>query len=230
MIQKIKKDNLSTKLIDAIIGLIEDGTWKPGDKLPNEIELAASFGVSRNVMREAMKILDNFGVLDANAGIGTFVAPFADSSIHRMHFFNNLRSNISVEQTMETRLIIEPELVYYACLRITPEELKILSNCVWHANPSKDDFSFHLMMAKFSRNSILFNLLNTLLDQLRTTGYFDFGTYAKDENSTSRMDHENIFAAIEQKDPQRAKAIMYDHLATRISVIRSSYDPSGLLL
>lgn len=58
MIPKIKKVNLSTQLVDTMTTLIEDGSWKLGDKLPNEVELAASFEVSRNVMRESM---ENFG-------------------------------------------------------------------------------------------------------------------------------------------------------------------------
>ena len=73
MIPKIKKVNLSTQLVDTMTTLIEDGSWKLGDKLPNEVELAASFEVSRNVMRESMKILENFGILESKTGIGTFI-------------------------------------------------------------------------------------------------------------------------------------------------------------
>mgnify|MGYP000862670277 CR=1 FL=1 len=59
MLPKVKKINLSTQLIDTITALIESGEWELGMKLPNEIDLAASFNVSRNIMRESMKILEN---------------------------------------------------------------------------------------------------------------------------------------------------------------------------
>lgn len=229
MIHKIKKVNLSARLIDAMTELIENGTWKQGDKLPNEIELAASFGVSRNIMREAMKILSNFGVLDASAGVGTFVSPTAISSIHRMRFFNGLRSNISVEQIMETRLIIEPELAYYACLRITPAALRVLQNHVQDSPSSQDEFSFHSKLAASSGNPILTNLLNTMLDQLRDTGYAQFHTYAEEENNISHNDHKAILAAMEKRDPPLARRIMHDHLSVRINIISSSYAPGCIL-
>ena len=82
---------MSVQLLDAITELVENGSWKPGDKLPNEIELAASFNVSRNIMREAMKILNNFGVLESKAGIGTFVTEGAQANIHSMRFFEKLK-------------------------------------------------------------------------------------------------------------------------------------------
>ena len=55
MLPKVKKINLSSQLIDTMTTLIEENNWSPGSKLPNEVELAASLGVSRNIMREAMK-------------------------------------------------------------------------------------------------------------------------------------------------------------------------------
>ena len=229
MIHKIKKVNLSARLIDAMTELIENGTWRQGDKLPNEIELSASFGVSRNIMREAMKILSNFGVLDASAGVGTFVSPTAISSIHRMRFFNGLRSNTSVEQIMETRLIIEPELAYYACLRITPAALRALQKNVKDFPSGRDEFSFHSKLAACSGNPILSNLLNTMLDQLRDTGYSQFQNFAETENRISYNDHKAILAAIEQRDPLLARRIMYDHLSVRINIISSPCDPSRRL-
>ena len=57
----VKKENLYEVIADRIEGMILDNRLHPGDKLPSEPELAESFGVSRNVMREAMKALKEAG-------------------------------------------------------------------------------------------------------------------------------------------------------------------------
>jgi DNA-binding FadR family transcriptional regulator len=229
----MKKVSLNVQLVDTITSIIESGTWKPGDKLPNEIELASSFDVSRNIMREAMKILVNFGILDSKAGIGTFVSDNAIGSIHNMRFFNGLKGNNSVEKILETRLIIEPELAYYACLRCTDADIEELTDNLNEADKRHikedffhtDDFDFHVRVAELSGNEILANLLSTLLDQLKHENYIQFNQYVSREvKENSINDHQRILKAIQNHDPLLARKIMHDHLFARIKVINSSYD------
>lgn len=234
MLPKVKKINLSTQLIDTITALIESGEWELGMKLPNEIDLAASFNVSRNIMRESMKILENFGILESKAGIGTFVSETALSSIHNMRFFDNLKNNSSIENILETRLIIEPELAYYATLRSTEEDLTLLKE-IFERNEEihkenqftkKDDFNFHMFIAKCSQNVILENLLFSMLDhQLRASDYKDFDLHAQTEEvKDSYSHHREIAMAIINRDPLLASELMYKHLFSRINAINSSYN------
>ena len=111
-VRKVQRINLCDQLILAIIEQIQKGNWAQGSKLPGEIELANSFSVSRNIMREALKILENFGVLDARNGIGTFVSEQAIENIENMQFFNMLKENHSVEAILEFRLMVEPSGAY----------------------------------------------------------------------------------------------------------------------
>lgn len=232
MIPKIKKINLSTQLMDTMISLIENGSWKIGEKLPNEIELASSFNVSRNIMRESMKILENFGILDAKTGIGTYVSENAISNMCNMRFFESLKNNSSIEKLLETRLIIEPELVYYATLRATDDEItslrqgleedtkKHLTHNFFHT----DDFHFHRQIAKYSRNEILENLITTILEQLSADEYSNFNKFV--DNSikiNSFNDHMEVFNAIQKRDPLLARDIMYHHLFSRMKVINPDY-------
>ncbi|WP_352400818.1 FadR/GntR family transcriptional regulator [Anaerotignum sp.] len=232
MIPKIKKINLGTQLMDTMISLIENGTWKAGEKLPNEIELANSFSVSRNIMRESMKILENFGILDSKTGIGTYISDNAISNICNMRFFESLKNNTSIEKLLETRLIIEPELAYYATLRATDEEIETLK-IVLEEDTKKhlitnffhtDDFHFHLHVAKYARNDILENLLTTILEQLSADAYGNFNKFV--DNSVkidSFNDHMAVFGAIQKRDPLLAKEIMYHHLFARMKVINPDY-------
>lgn len=233
MLSKIKKTSLSSQLLDAITELIENGSWKPGEKLPNEIDLAASFSVSRNIMREAMKTLVSFGMLESKAGSGTFVSKDAMNNIHNMRFFNELKNNSSIEKIMETRLIIEPELAYYACIRCTESDVLKLGSDLETANQKHeamnffhtDDFDFHIQLARLSQNEILSNLLETLLNQLKNENYVQFNQYVSQEvKQKSINDHQRIFEALEKRDPLLTRSIMHDHLFSRINVINSSYN------
>ena len=168
-----------------MMDLIQKGTWPKGEKLPGEIELAASFGVSRNIMREALKILENFGVLDAKNGVGTFVSQRAPEAIESMHFFFSLKDNRSVEQILELRLMVEPDAAYLAALRIREEDLAALKemsehiSCKFAQSPDyQDDFDFHIMIAHYSGNILCENLIRSLLNQLRNSLYAEFNQYA----------------------------------------------------
>lgn len=233
MLPKIKKVNLSTQLVETMTGLIESGHWEPGMKLPNELELSSSFNVSRNIMREGMKILENFGILESKAGIGTFIAESAMSSIHNMRFFDDLKNNSSVETILETRLIIEPQLSYYAALRGTDEDLSVLRDIFADGNEypnqdqlsRKEDFDFHMCIAKASGNNILESLLLTMLDQLKSSKYVEFDQHARSEIvKDSYGDHRDIAVAILEHQPERARDLMQKHLSSRIYTINTSYN------
>jgi len=227
MLPNNKKNNLSTQLVDTMTELIESGKWTPGMKLPNELELAASFNVSRNIMREAMKILENFGILGSRAGIGTHISETALSSIHNMQFFNDLKNNSSIENILETRLIIEPELAYYASLRGSDEELSRLRTII-ESNRDHikgEDFDFHMCIARASGNSVLESLLMTMLDQLRSSKYVEFDQHAEKEVvKHSYSDHQHIAEAILSRDANEARKLMRHHLTARIDTINSYYN------
>lgn len=232
MLPKIEKNNLCSQLKDIMISLIEEGTWAPGEKLPNEIELAKSFQVSRNIMRESMKILENFGILESRAGIGTRVSESAVRNVSNMRFLERLRDNTSVEKLLETRLIIEPELAYYATLRATDVEIQSLRRILEEDTEKHvitnffhtDDFRFHVGVANCARNDLLEALLGSILEQLSANAYADFNKFVDDSvKIPSFNDHMAIFEAIQRRDPLLAKEIMRDHLFARMKVINPDY-------
>lgn len=231
MITKMQKVNLSDRIIESIVEMIESGQWELGMKLPNEIDLAASFSVSRNIMREAMKILENFGVLESKPGMGTHISETALDSIHNMNFFYNLKNNMNIEMLLETRLIIEPQLVYLAAKRCTDEQLEelqeklenVISTTTDKDASYSDDFDFHLAMAEYSQNPICKDMVQTLLNQLRTSDYAEYNDYSNDKmREISKVQHEDILMAITERDADRARDLMTEHLKHRIRTIRSA--------
>jgi DNA-binding FadR family transcriptional regulator len=73
-LKSIKREPISVTILNMITDDILSGSLKPGDKLPTEIELAENLGVSRNSVREAIKMLSSFGVIKVKMGAGTFIA------------------------------------------------------------------------------------------------------------------------------------------------------------
>jgi DNA-binding FadR family transcriptional regulator len=65
---------LSEKIVENITDLIVKGYYKPGDKLPNEIDMSSALGISRASLREAFKILESRNIIEVRRGIGTFIA------------------------------------------------------------------------------------------------------------------------------------------------------------
>lgn len=85
----IKKINLSHRLVDYFVQEIESGRFPIGERLMDELSLAKMLNVSRNVLRESMKVLENHGILQTVNGKGTIVAENAMANIQGMRFLRN---------------------------------------------------------------------------------------------------------------------------------------------
>src|SRR5690606_3742762 len=117
------RNSIYQDVLNEIINLIKNGEWTAGDRIPTETELARIFQVSRNSIREALKILDHLNIISSKAGSGTHVSEESLQNIQKMELIHTLRQNSTYESLMDTRLIIEPELTYRAALNATEEDI-----------------------------------------------------------------------------------------------------------
>ena len=78
---KINKTPLHLQAQQHLLGLIEDGTYQPGEKLPSEVDLAAQLGISRPTLREALLNLEQEAIIVRKHGVGTFIT---DGYRHRL--------------------------------------------------------------------------------------------------------------------------------------------------
>lgn len=226
----IQKQSLSDLIIEEILKKITEGKWILGEKLPNEIELASNFNVSRNIMREAIKILENYGVLDCKTGIGTFISKEAECAIQNMNFFYDLKDNITIENLLETRLIIEPQLAYYAAKRCSDDDIELLKKISEETSKidpiiakTNDDLDFHITIAKCSKNILCEGLIISLITQLRTSKYAKFNYHSTEKvKKSSSASHVEILKAIAERDPDKARDLMFKHLHNRIKLIDSA--------
>ena len=105
---------------------MEADDLKPGDRLPPERRLAALFGVSRNSMREAIKSLEQAGLLESRPGAGTFISAASQTELARQLGEAFARERHRLEDIFELRLLLEPQIARLAAQRVSPGILERL--------------------------------------------------------------------------------------------------------
>ncbi len=159
--------------------LVVNGTLKPGDRLPAERDLSARLGVSRSALREALRMLENAGMLELRKGKtgGAFVTSgntraMSDSMRDLLHI-----GNISISELTEARVWIEEIVLRVACERATEEDYAALEDNLRQAKQlyaegryvEKSDMNveFHNLLARATRNPLLVMNMQTITDMVR---------------------------------------------------------------
>lgn len=119
----MKNKMLSQSVADTILSMITiEKRFSAGDKLPNELDLSEELNVSRTTLREAIRILAAYDILEIQRGKGTFVT---ENALKQPQDFAPLSSiKVNAKDLYEMRLIFEPEAAYFAALRGTDAEIK----------------------------------------------------------------------------------------------------------
>lgn len=206
-------------VIQQFRSLITSGDLRPGDVLPSERELAASFGIGRGYIREAIKTLELYGVFKSIPGVGTVVGDLGVASINA--FLNNL-VQFGVHdyvELVEVRTLIEPFTARKAALNAMEEELeaieKILADIDAALQTGKTDLQleceFHLAVAKASHNRILINTISAILPGLLTV-LNDLERANANRLGQSNVEHHIIYEALVKRDPQAAEKAMISHM------------------
>lgn len=126
-LKRIKSESVVQQIIDSLVEAMIRKELRPGDQIPTEMELAERLGVGRNSVREAIKILVYFGVLEIRRAEGTYVCEgFTDTMIDPIIYGIILDKAGSYEYLMELREIMEAGVIKLAMQNQNEEELKKL--------------------------------------------------------------------------------------------------------
>mgnify|MGYP001178209851 CR=1 FL=1 len=217
---KLTHKRLPERIADEIESAIVHGEFAAGVQLPSEQQLAAQFGVSRNVVREAFRYLQARGLIEIINGSGAYVTPpsGAPTSSALGRYIRLLGAHESIAALYEARRILEGENARLAALRADADDIARLENClermrsgmhdiaVW----SQADLDFHLAIAKATHNPFLDVLLEPLVDQLRgviAEGYLVSGAVER-----GLAAHVKLTEAIRNRDADGAYQAIIDHL------------------
>lgn len=225
---RLNSDTLSEKTIDQIKGLINKGMLKPGDRLPSERDLSLELGISRGILREALKTLESLGYLSRKPGGGTFVRDLADHD-HDLVLFDLLKRATYFDY-LEVRDVLEPKVVELAIERASDKELDDLENILRRFERSKAAFQisepvlqFHYKLALTTKNIVLSNFMKANYEFQK-----NFAATVDIEEDIPRRkivlsEHRAILAAIKARNRGKAILAVADHLKNARDYLDKKY-------
>jgi DNA-binding FadR family transcriptional regulator len=171
--------------VDTVVQTVKDllvqRKLRPGDLLPSENEIAASLSVSRGSIREAMKILSAFGVVEIRQGDGTRVATTANPKLFDPLLFNLLVTQPEIEELAELRILVEEGIVRLAAAHADEAELarlqqayEALAECARTAPADRKrlfeaDLRFHEVLGSLTGNQLVANVYQFVIELLAPT-------------------------------------------------------------
>ena len=208
---------LSQSIADTLLSMITiEKRFSAGDKLPNENELSEELNVSRTTLREAIRILVAYNVLEIQRGKGTFVT---QAAFEQQSDFGQLADiKVNAKDLYEMRLIFEPEAAYLAAIRGTDAEIKrildfgekIEQEIKSGQDRTDNEHSFHKAIAQATHNEFM-NQLMPILYQAIAKGV-TLSTMSQKAVTDTVGDHRMIMDFLEQRNAEGAKNAMKIHI------------------
>ena len=209
-----------------IVEFIAVSNLKPGERLPTERVLGEQLGVSRTVVREAIKLLTATGIVRAHQGSGLYVneeqPPFATAAI-------NLSMSVDpqdVQSLIEFRITLETKTARLAAERITPKEIQMLKEAVELNRMSAEagqkeqahasDQAFHQGIAEATRNPFLASAVRTAYNLLNWVTTMVMGG-APGSRLIAADQHADILRAIQSGQADEAANAMQLHIETTLA-------------
>jgi GntR family transcriptional repressor for pyruvate dehydrogenase complex len=214
-----REPRLPDKVARQLQQSILDGTLKPGDRLPTERELGEQFGVSRTVIREAVRSLIAKGLLEVRGGSGLRVATIDVSAVREtMGMYLRVNSEFDYGKLHEVRSLLEIEVAGLAAERATTEDLAALEqSCADMAAALGDveqvsvlDVEFHRLIAQAAHNSLFLVMLDSIGDVLLDVRRATMGISGRPSRGLEH--HRAILERIAARSPQEAREAMQLHL------------------
>lgn len=214
----VKRDKLPLQIVNSIRELVLTGQLQPGDKLPNEQELTKLYSVSRQTMREVLRVLEMQGLLHIRpgAGGGIFISEVGlevtrESLINFLH-----QTDLSLRHISQVRRLLDPYFAANAAQKADEEIIKKLEASVAEQEKffnmgdleatRKAEINFHRELAKVSDNPLLVLLedfIETLLENIKKDA-----KPGKEFSKHSLEHHKKIVAAIKNHNVEEAKAMI----------------------
>ncbi|CAG2533227.1 MULTISPECIES: FadR/GntR family transcriptional regulator [Maribacter] len=213
-----ESNEIQNEIILQLRDLMNNKNLEPGDKLPSERTLSEKFGVSRSSVREAIQKLEFYGILVSKPQSGTFVAEIGQVAMNGMVNDILRLDEPDFKSLVETRILLELKTVRLAARRRTGDDLELMKNALEAYREKvengedavQEDLLFHLAIAKASGNSTMNTFMLIITPEILT----NFEKYhVCDKNMAFRgiQEHQDIFDAIKEQNPQLAKEKMKVH-------------------
>lgn len=229
-----KRESAVNIVVNNIKQLLMDRKLKPGDRLPSELEISEGLGVSRGSVREAMKILSAFGLVDIKVGNGTYVCEKPGDTLLDSLLLAFFINNPDSEKLYELRQMIEIDVLELILKHYDENEkerkalkdnLELLKNLL-DTNLSLEqlkllDLEFHRLMGSCTKNILMERIYSIVLDFIEPTITTALKTHHGD---ITYQDHKKILEVIETQDYDR----IHDVITNTVNTWAIRQQPSDL--
>jgi GntR family transcriptional repressor for pyruvate dehydrogenase complex len=211
------------QISDQIRALIYSGVFRPGEKLPSERELAIQFHVGRTALREALRVLENDGLISIRQGSngGSFISKPKIHTVSKSAMDLFSFGELSLQNITEARIPLELAVLDYVVDRITEEDFDHLNKMNMNTDeylrrgetPVSDITNFHVYLAKATKNPVFEMLVGSIVNLV-------FKVLGKIENREEQhitldrhlYQHRQVLESLRDRDIEKAKKAMQNHI------------------
>ena len=215
-----QRDPGSRAYEDVIAGIrdrLNDGALGPGDALPSERRMSEDFGVSRHSVREAIRVLQEQGVLATRHGSGNYVRATTQEELTRSLLLLDRPDARKLFEVFQLRELIEPQIAGLAAQMIKPYQLEELDQlirkqvvCTDISELKKIDVRFHALLSEATGNKTLAGLMDKISETLNESR---IESHQSDERRVASVSgHCRILAALRSGDSEASSHAMHVHI------------------
>jgi len=216
-------DEISSKVKE----LVFKGLLKPGDKLPSETELARQYGVGRQTVREAFRVLEISGFISIQKGgragaviENTILTTITNSFVDAIHM-----KKLSMDAVNVVRLELERPIIMHAAKNADEEDINALQGNIEEAKKKldkgiharKENFDFHKLLARATKNHVFVVIMESIMAVLAVF----LSRYQLDLEVQKYIveEHQKMLDALKDNEPIKA----YNYLEDYLRVVEDSY-------
>ncbi|MCP3717146.1 FadR/GntR family transcriptional regulator [Paraburkholderia sp. CNPSo 3281] len=220
-----KAPNMPARIYSDILNRIIEGEYKEGERLPTEHMLAERFATSRPTVREALAQLRADGIIATRHGSGTTVMRRPDPDVRR---FAPLETLSDIRRCYEYRVVVEAGAASLAAQKAEDEDIAAIQR-EWDnlqtivetsGIGAKDDFAFHMAVARASKNQFFITALSGIQEQMVFSMNLSRNLSLVKSIERQRLvqqEHLEVLEAIQARDAERASTAMRAHLERAVN-------------
>ncbi len=238
---KANRPRVMPDVVRMLATEILDGRRASGSPLPREADLCAEYGVSRTVIREAMKILAAKGLVEIRPRVGTTVCGaenwnIIDPQVIEWHTPEMLDSRL-LDAILETRRAVEPFAAKLAATRATLQEIADLEEA-WRGMEqgaadielfSRSDIAFHRILYAASHNPV-FHQIGNLIDAALRAALETTAALPPEQRASAAKLHYDVVEALRLRDPKKARRAtnaLLDLAASDLAAVKDRHKAKG---
>lgn len=225
MFKAVKQNKAYQDVVEQIQDAIIDGTLKPGSQLPAERELKEQFGISRGTLREALRVLEQKGMIEIRTGVsgGSIIREINSEKLSENLGLLIRNRSVSLRDLAEFRVGMEGDVAALAAERVNEDARQLLNSLMSEVEryfkegkKGWDDFirtdeEIHMAIVRITGNQLFISVLESVYQNIHTY-YENYLPWSKARHEENLNDLKEIVAAVLVGDSYKAREAALGHV------------------